>query len=93
MEKEKKNEKKTQDTKKKKTKKKKEKEEEEEKYNKTKLSMLGRSVCEPIVQEMSKLRWENVQNQQTCLYSHRNLSKSEEIHVDIPRILKTKDFS
>ena len=68
MEKEKKNEKKTQDTKKKKkTKKKKEREEEEEeKYNKAKLSMLGRSVCEPIVQEMSILREENVQNQQKC---------------------------
>ena len=67
MEKEKKNEKKTQDTKKKKkTKKKKEKEEEEETYNKTKLSKLGRSVFEPTFQEMSKLRWENVQNQQNC---------------------------
>ena len=51
--------------KKKKTKKnKKKKEEEEEKYNKTKLSMLGRSVFERALQEMSKLRWENVQNQQ-----------------------------
>ena len=56
MEKEKKNEKKTQDTKKK-TKKKKEKEEEEEKYNKTKLSMLGRSAFEPTFQGMLKLRW------------------------------------
>ena len=66
MEKEKKNEKKTQDTKKKKTKKKKKEKEEEEKYIKTKLSRLGRSVFEPTFQEMSKLRWENVQNQQTC---------------------------
>ena len=65
MEKEKKNEKKTQDTKKKKTKKKKKKEE-EEKYNKTKLSRLGRSVFEPTFQDMSTLRWESVQNQQKC---------------------------
>ena len=51
--------------KKKKTKKKKEKEE-EYKYNKTKLSMLRRSVLEPTAQELSKWRWENVQNQQKC---------------------------
>ena len=49
-----------------KTNKKKKKEEEEEQYNKTKLSMLGRSVFERALQEMSKLRWENVQNHVKC---------------------------
>ena len=53
----KKKKKKTKKKKKKKTKKKKEKEEEGEKYNKTKLSMLGRSVCEPTFQEMLKVVW------------------------------------
>ena len=82
MEKEKKNEKKTQDTKKKKkkkkkTKKKKEKEEEEEKYIKTKLSRLGRSVFDPTFQEMSKLRWENLQNQHKCCYSHCNINRNK----------------
>ena len=48
--------------KKKKKKKQKEKEEQEEKHNKTKLSMLGRSVFEPAFQDMSKLQWENAQN-------------------------------
>ena len=43
--------------KKKKTKKKKEREEEEDKYNKTKLSMLGRSVFEPTFQGMLNLQW------------------------------------
>ena len=33
-------------------------EEEEETYNKTKLQMLGSSVFERALQEMSKLRWE-----------------------------------
>ena len=59
-------ERKTKEEKKTKTKtnKKKKKEEEEEQYNKTKLSMLGRSVFERALQEMSKLKRENVQNQQ-----------------------------
>ena len=52
--------------KKKTTKKKEKKEEEEDKYNKSKLSMLGRSVLEPTFQEMSILQWENVQNRQKC---------------------------
>ena len=48
-------------------------EEEEEKYNKTKLSKLGRSVFEPTFQEMSKLRREIVHNREKCGYSHRNV--------------------
>ena len=64
--------------KKKKTKKKKEKEEEEEeKYNKTKLSMLGRSVFVPTFQEMSTLRWEIVQNHERCGYSHSNINQTK----------------
>ena len=63
---------------KKKTKKnEKKKEEEEEKYNKTKLSMLGRSVFEPTFQEMSKLRWEIVQNRETCGYYHCNINNKK----------------
>ena len=60
-----------------KKKKEKEEEEEEETYNKTKLSMLGRSVFEPRFQEMLKLRWENVQNQQKYAYSHRNINRKK----------------
>ena len=41
----------------------------EEKYDKTKLSKLGRSIFEPIILEMSKLRWENAQNHVKCWYS------------------------
>ena len=45
-----------------------------EKYDKTKLSKLGRSVFEPTFQEMSKLRREIVQNREKSGYSHRNVS-------------------
>ena len=63
---------------KKKTKKnEKKKEEEEEKYNKTKLSMLGRSVFVPTFQEMSKLRWEIVHNPEKCGYSHSDINQQK----------------
>ena len=43
-----------------------EEEEETEKYNKTKLSKLGRSVFEHTIHEMSISRRENVQNHKKC---------------------------
>ena len=79
---------------KKKTKKKKENEEEQNKYSKTKLSVLRRSVFEPTVQDMPKLRKENFQKQQKWWYSRRRVNrKTDGIHVDIHRILKNKGFS
>ena len=50
------------------------KKKEEDKYDKNKLSKLGRSVFEPTFQEMSKLRREIVQNREKCGYSLRNVT-------------------
>ena len=53
------------------------KEEEEEKSDKTKLSMLGRSVFVPTFQEMSKLRREIVQNHEKRGYSYSNINQTK----------------
>ena len=78
-----------------KTKNKKEKdEEEEERYNKTKLSKLGRSVFEATIHELTISLWETPRIIRNAnIHTVISTEESEEIHSDISRILKKRVFS
>ena len=69
-------------------------EEEEERYNKTKLSKLGRSVFEATIHELTISLWETPRIIRNAnIHTVISTEESEEIHSDINLMMENSEFS
>ena len=69
-------------------------EEEEERYNKTKLSKLGRSVFEATIHELTISLWKTPRIIRNAnIHAVTSTEESEETHSDINLMLENSEFS